>query len=368
MLNYIAEKNLDAWLGGYAKHAFRNAIRPKVVGPRHILFATCDHYEPLWNTSTREVGSRRVQAWLEGYPALTREFRDSDGHHPRHSFFFPGEQYIPEWMDSLAKLTRDGFGEVELHMHHDRDTAETTRAKIELYKKRFSEHGLFSRDAHGSLRYAFIHGNWCLANARRDGRNCGVDNELQVLFDSGCYADFTFAAAPDESQPRIVNEIYWPTGDLSQKRAYEHGEEARVGHAYQDRLLMITGPLAIAARAEKIPIWIDAAGITQKRPPTAFRMKTWVNQNIHVHGRPEWVFVKTYTHGAPEPQADVYLGEAARTFHRTLTTQYNDGTHFKLHYVTAREMFNIAMAAMDGKSGNPGEYRDYVLPKPPAAR
>ena len=30
-----------------------------------------------------------------------------------------------------------------------------------------------------------------------------------------------------------------------------------------------------------------------------------------------------------------------------------------LHFVTAREMANIILAACDGKDGNPGEYRDY---------
>jgi hypothetical protein len=38
-----------------------------------------------------------------------------------------------------------------------------------------------------------------------------------------------------------------------------------------------------------------------------------------------------------------------------------------LHYVTAREIFNIAKSSMEGKRGNPAEYRDYVLPPPPAA-
>jgi len=30
-------------------------------------------------------------------------------------------------------------------------------------------------------------------------------------------------------------------------------------------------------------------------------------------------------------------------------------------------MYNIAIAAMDGKDGDPGAYRDYVLPPPPTA-
>ena len=38
-----------------------------------------------------------------------------------------------------------------------------------------------------------------------------------------------------------------------------------------------------------------------------------------------------------------------------------------LHYVTAREMFNVARAAMDGKTGDPNAYFDYVVTPPPIA-
>jgi hypothetical protein len=33
-----------------------------------------------------------------------------------------------------------------------------------------------------------------------------------------------------------------------------------------------------------------------------------------------------------------------------------------LHYITAREAYNVAMAAVDGHSGNPVDYLDYVIP------
>ena len=81
------------------------------------------------------------------------------------------------------------------------------RQTIDQYLRLYAGHGHLCRDG-DKLKYAFIHGNWCLANARRDGRWCGVDAELPVLFETGCYADFTFPAAPDESQPGIVNQIF----------------------------------------------------------------------------------------------------------------------------------------------------------------
>jgi hypothetical protein len=45
-----------------------------------------------------------------------------------------------------------------------------------------------------------------------------------------------------------------------------------------------------------------------------------------------------------------------------LERNYNDGRKYVLHYVTAREAYNIAMAAVDGRSGNPANYLDYVVP------
>jgi hypothetical protein len=34
---------------------------------------------------------------------------------------------------------------------------------------------------------------------------------------------------------------------------------------------------------------------------------------------------------------------------------------FKLHFASARETFNLVMAALDGCDGEPGAYRDYRL-------
>ena len=128
MLNYIAEKNLDAWLGGYARHLVKRAVTPGVQGPRHLLFAICDHYEPLHGDVSRDVGRARVRAWRERYPEMARRFRDASGRPPRHSYFFPGEQYDADFIAPLAEMTAMGLGEVEVHLHHDGDTRESLRA------------------------------------------------------------------------------------------------------------------------------------------------------------------------------------------------------------------------------------------------
>jgi hypothetical protein len=365
VLSRLLEKNLHTWMAGYAGHLARRALRRRPEGTRHLLFAICDHYEPLWHRASPAQGRERVRAWAEGYPAAFGRFRDGDGRPPRHSFFFPGEEYAPEYLDPLAELTRAGFGEVEVHLHHDGDTEETLRQRLDEAIASYTRHGLVSRDSGGRPRWAFIHGNWCLANSRRDGRWCGVDAELRVLLEAGCYADYTFPSAPDETQPNIVNQIYWPAGDLSRRRAHASGTRARVGEHHRDRPLMIQGPLAIAKRPTRAALYIEASAIQAGDPPTPARVDTWVAQDIHVEGRPEWVFVKAHTHGAPERNAATLLGPDGIRLHEHLAARYNDGRRWVLHYVTAREMYNVAIAAMEGASGDPGAYRDRVVRPPP---
>jgi len=356
VLDRLRRKNVHQWIRDYGRHLVRRARTSQPRGPRHILFALCDHYEPLHGRAPEEVGRARVDAWAERYPDLGR-FRDSDGRPPRHGWFLPGGGYPPHSLARLGELARAGFGEVEIHLHHDHDTAATLAPQLERTLALFAEHGHLSRYGRG-YQWAFIHGNWSLANGRPDGRWCGVDDELPLLHELGCYADLTFPSAPDPCQPDKVNQIYWPTGDLTRRRSYDHGERARVGRHHDDRLLMITGPLAIARKGAGVRI--ENGALTGDDPPTAARVATWIDQGIHVEGRPEWVFVKVHTHGAIERTAASLLGAGGVALHTALAERMRRGD--RVHYVTAREMFNGARGAMDGKAGDPNQYFDHVVP------
>jgi hypothetical protein len=98
--------------------------------------------------------------------------------------------------------------------------------------------------------------------------------------------------------------------------------------------------------------------------PAVGRFRKWVDARIAVHERPEWVFVKVHTHGAPERNAATLLGSRMAALHEAIGREFNDGRRYCLHYVTAREMVNIVRAAEAGEPGSPGDYRDYVLPPP----
>src|SRR5262245_1265271 len=166
----IRRRHMERWLPAY----FRERERfqpPKADEEIHVILCVADHYEPKAAKASNEIARRRVATWVERYPVQFGRFRDSDGRTPRHTFFFPIEEYEKEYLDALAQLCRAGFGEVELHLHHHNDTPDNLRAQLVKFKDVFAlEHGLLSRHRQtGAVMYAFIHGNWALCNSRPDG-------------------------------------------------------------------------------------------------------------------------------------------------------------------------------------------------------
>jgi hypothetical protein len=98
-------------------------------------------------------------------------------------------------------------------------------------------------------------------------------------------------------------------------------------------------------------------------------LKTWIDQFVHVDGRPEWTFVKLHTHGAPEKNALTLLGAPMEPLHEGLAEFAGASREpWRVHYVTAREMYNVARAAMDGMRGSPAGYFDYEVPAAERAR
>jgi hypothetical protein len=327
-----------------------------------------DHYEPGWNHADRATEDLRVDGWMSGYPAMARAFTDSDGLHPRHTWFYPPHYYRPEHLDKLVQLCLDGYGDIELHLHHNRmqplpDTSDTLRSKILNCIETYSPFGIFSTRVAGvpARRYAFIHGDWALDGSRPEF--CNVNDELTILKETGCYADFTFPAYMMESQPAAPNTIFYATDDPRSAGSHRRGTPVRVGVPGEGDLMLVQGPMGIRwQRRRGVPVpKIDDGEVCANHPPTSERVDHWVRTGIHVEGRPEWIIVKVFTHGADLREHPVLLGEPIRRMHARLRDAYNDGARYRLHYVTARELYNIIKAAEAGRSGNAGQYRDFEI-------
>ena len=363
MYRRLRERGYDRWLGPYVLQT-RKRRAPEPDRTIHVLLCFADHYEPKAGKADVAVGQARVDHWVRTFPRQVERFRDSDGRPPRYTFFFPIEEYEPQYLDALAGLCRQGFGEVELHLHHDRDTADGLRAKLLGFKDVLAtRHGLLSRHrTTGELGYAFIHGNWALCNANPDGSWCGVNNELDVLRETGCFADFTFPSAPDPTQPPTINSIYYAWNRPGRPRSADRGILVGTAPPPDGSLLMIQGPLLLDWTSRKwglVPR-VENGCLQASQPPTMARLDAWLRARVQVPTRPDWYFVKLYAHGAPEEAHDVLLGEPMVRFHEGLAQRARDNPHFHFHYVTAREMANLAKAAEARYTGDVAGGRDYL--------
>ncbi len=338
-------------------------------GPTDVLLCIVDHYEPQVGQPTREVAQARVLDWTERYPKISDAHRDADGRQPRHSFFYPWDEYDAWELERLAELCGAGYGEIELHLHHRDDTEATLRPKFRDAIKTYAAAGALSRWPDGRPAFAFIHGNWALDNSRTDGgRNyCGVNNEIQILREEGCYADFTFPAWGHAAQPRQVNALYHATDDPNLPKSYDTGIAMRAGTKASGDLPMIQGPLVPhLKRSGKFPRpAIDDGDLASYRRYAPARLDRWIGAAIHVEGRPDRIFIKLHTHGAADFNRAALLGEDLAALFTDAEARYNDGVNYRLHYVTAREMFNVALATQEAGGLDIATARDYLLKPPP---
>ncbi len=341
---------------------------PRFDKPVELLLCICDHYEPKLGTAPPPRARERVRRWVEEYPKQFARFKDCDGRPPRHSFFYPIEEYEPEYLEAVGGLCRAGFGEVEIHYHHDNDSADNLRRTLLDFKKLLNErHGMLGRDRRtGEIGYGFIHGNWALDNSRSDGRWCGINNELDVLRETGCYADFTLPSAPDETQTRKINSIYWAIDDPLRPKSHDQGPNLGTVPRPENALLMIQGPLLLDWTKRKFGLVprVENANLQGNQPPSIHRLNNWLRARVQVASRPDWYFVKLHTHGCNEQNMPALLGDTMVRFHEGLSELSQREANFQFHYICARELANLALAAEAGWTGSVAEALNHSIDAP----
>jgi len=357
------------WLPAYVFQSVARKFEPS-ADRLHLIIAIADHFEPSMThdgcyAELREQ-KRRLIDWCQDYPRVVAGWRDADGYTLRHTYFYPAEQYNSELIDTLAEHCRKGWGEIEIHLHHglkEPDTGWNTRRVLVDFRDRLAAHGCLSRlDGAGEPRYAFVHGNWALANSA-GGRFCGVDEEMEILSQTGCYGDFTLPSAPHRAQTSKINCLYESTLPLHERAPHRRGRNLMLGRRPEVFPLMVQGPLMLdfshSSLQNPFPR-IENAEITAKNPPSILRLHLWTRAAIGVAGRPDWLFIKLHCHALDPREQAAMSGPAISNFLRDLLNSAND-RGYKIHFVTAREMVNIILAACDGHDDNPGKYRDYRL-------
>jgi hypothetical protein len=348
------------WLPGFLRrrHTFdRRAFPPD--GPIDVIVLVADHFEPA-----RRFGDaaavESVRSWCAAYEKLAGRHRDADGRPPQHTWFYRYDYPNPGCVQALSASAFRGFGEVEFHLHHGHDTHEslaTTLREGLAWLNRFG--AAWTAEARPRACFGYVAGNSALDNGAGDAALSGCDTELRALGEAGCYADFTFPALGSPAQPKKTNAIYYATED-GRAKSYDTGVDVTVGGRPAGDLMIFQGPVAVDWRVG----CLEDGALEDSSPPHPRRLAGWLKAHVHVPGRPEWVFVKLHTH-AMQNRAS-FLSPALDAVFAAMGIWWNRPP-FRLHYVTAREAYNLVKAAEAGHAGNPDDYRDFVLP-PPANR
>lgn len=306
----------------------------KIPDSGRVWLAIADHWEPYWLNPSDDTASERVAVWTKHWPEVARRHADSTGRPPQYTFFYPQEEYRPPFLDSVSEMVRAGFGDVDIHIHHNGEGEQNFVDRMSGFIETLvNRHGLL-RQSGGRTVFGFIHGNWALDNSRPDGQWCGLNNEISLLRDLGCYADFTMPSGNSPTQARTVNSIYWAVDDPLRPRSYDYGVPVAPGEPGSGDLLMIQGPLGIRW-SERFKPRLETGEIAWQDLPTPYRVQRWLELAPRIGGD---IFLKLYTHGAQERNSSALLlnGGLASLF--TLLPQACKHYGLQLRYVSTWEM------------------------------
>ena len=337
-------RHAEIWLVPYLKDRLRKSTRP--TKPKRAWVAITDHYEPLGMGASVETALGRVAQWRDKWPRIADDApRDAAGQRPQYSFFYPQEEYRRDLIDGIAEMVRLGVGDVEVHLHHDNEQRDSFIHKVTEYCRRLTDdHGLL-RQQDGRTVFAFIHGNWALDNSHPDGKACGLNGEIALLRDLGCYADFTMPSLPSPTQGRVVNQIYWCTNNPDKRpKSFDRGIEATVGGGRQGDLLMITGPVGLRF-GERLMPRLEIGEIAGYDMPTPSRVRRWFDLAPTIG---EDVFLKLFTHGGRETNFEPLLGGGLGNLFRWLTKE-TERRAIEIHWATAWQMYQVADALIHSR-------------------
>jgi len=250
---------------------------------------------------------------------LVDPYRDHEGHSFCHTYFYPAEQYDEPLVQRLANHCHEGWGEIEIHLHHGlerADTAENTHRQLAEFRDALAlRHGCLSYwDDAGSPRYAFVHGNFALANSN-EGRQCGVDSEMQVLADTGCYADLTLpAAAFHPAQTGKINALYECTLPLSRRAPQRWGRDLERGSISSSLAAHCAGAAHadFASPGRPWGLGIENGALTGPNPARLSRLRLWNRQGFLYADVRDWLFIKLHCPAMNPTQKTAVLGSPCR--------------------------------------------------------
>jgi hypothetical protein len=316
----------------------------------HLIFIVVDHHEQPFG---EEAGPAAHQ-WISEYKSVVNGLTDDYGNQFKYTWFYPYDHKREDVLIQLNELVYNGYGEIEFHWHHELRDQDFAIQVIEAANWFTSFGAMLPIGDYSKPAFGYIAGNWNLDSGRCNN-DCDASFQLDHLLDAGAYADFTFSSN-STAQPSKFSSIYYAT-DSKAIKSYDTGHDVTVGGKVKG-LMIFEGPTALDFRDITVEHAQLEAWYGSDWP---HRINLWVDNSPFVKGRPEWKFVKAYTHGVQSKE--LILKIKFRNLIEELI-KYSSNKKLKLHFATAREAYNMVKAAEAGHSGDPELFRDYLIPPP----
>ncbi|WP_145246511.1 hypothetical protein [Aeoliella mucimassa] len=321
-----------------------------------VIVCIVDHFEPT-RRNGEEAAAASVRDWCTDYAQQVNGIYDSHGRLPQHTWFYRAEYPNLGCIKELSRYCYDGYGELEFHLHHGHDNHDSFSKKLADGLEFFNSYGaMLTAEDTPQQRFAYIAGNWSLDNGSGDPSKSGCNTEISALRDAGCYCDFTFPAIGSKAQPRMSNSIYYAT-DTPSPKSYDLGTAVEVGKDPSGDLMIFQGPCGFNHRT----VWFEDAAVESYSPISRERLNAWASPHVHVQGRPEWLFIKLHCHGMQSKE--LWCKPQVRQMFEWMKEEWHTDNR-RLHFVNAREAYNIAKAAEAGKQGDPADYVNFEIAQP----
>jgi hypothetical protein len=166
---------------------------------KHVIFVMADHYEP----GRGEKGTEAAKRWMGKFRPIADEHRDSYNNRFKYTWFYPYDHRNEGVLAELSAMAYQGYGEVEMHWHVPSwANSRNFPGMLDEAVSWFQRYGaLVSGGPERRTAFAYIAGNWALDGAIPGGNT--VYNQIDVLFNKGCYADVTFSTIGQAAQGQL---------------------------------------------------------------------------------------------------------------------------------------------------------------------
>jgi hypothetical protein len=347
----VYEYKVGHWLPGYFLNLLhRESWEEQVQGKKHLIVVLADHHEP----GSGEKGIDVSRNWCAKYSDLMHDVYDHYGNRFRYTWFYPIDHDNRGVVSELCKLTREGFGEIEVHWHNNNVDDDIFRQNLSQGLEMLKSFGSFGLDKKGDRRFAYIAGNWNLDQGKFPDFN-GVSRQIEILQSLGCYADLTFSTVLSDAQPIKINSLYYAIDD-DRPKSYDTGPDAEVGKK-SDGLLMLQGPSGFNFNYR----YFEWGALESWLGIDFHRFTSMLEDSPTVIGRPDVRFMKFHTHGIQS--SDLVLSSNFKNFFNKIY-EYCEDNNIILHYCSSREAFNIIEAIEDGVPGEIEDFREYQISAP----